>query len=259
MTIGADDLGLISYHDATNGDLGVGAFVGGVVALFTIDNSAGSLFLITLGTALVLAAFLGRRIQLESFEILGATIKVHEVVRSRLQLAGRAGRGLEDDPGADVREQARTLQKLVGLYDLYQYIRRTQPVSDPRTAALDDLALRMQNVGRKVQFDPAEVSTWFHQGDDALRVVTCNLMLARAESQDFLAALTSIDEPRSLFEQFYGLQLGWAVLPHLAEFERDLLADAIVRARRRRRFRRDLPLMRLSDRILTELVNKRSA
>jgi hypothetical protein len=59
--------------------LGLVAFVGGVVALFTIDNSAGSLFLITLGVVLVLVVFLGGRIQLESFEILGAKIKVREV------------------------------------------------------------------------------------------------------------------------------------------------------------------------------------
>ena len=66
---------------------GLAAFFGGVVALFTIDNSAGSLFLITLGTLLVLISLFGRLMQIESFEIMGAKISVHEVVRSRLQLA----------------------------------------------------------------------------------------------------------------------------------------------------------------------------
>jgi len=233
--------------------LGLVAFTGGVVALFTIDNSAGSLFLLTLGMVLVFVAFLGERVQLESFEILGAKIKVREVVRSRLQLAQLPGADQEDGRGAAMREQALTLQKLVGFYDLYEYIRSTEPVSNRRTAALDQLAARMQAAGRKVQFDPAEVSTWFHEGTDALRVVALNLMLAREECRDFLTVLKTVDEPRSLFEQFYGLRLGWAMLPGLDGFERRLLAEAIGRAQRKRRFRHDPPLMGLGDAILAEL------
>jgi hypothetical protein len=39
----------------------------------------------------------------------------------------------------------------------------------------------MQNAEGEVPFDPAEVSTWFHQGDEPLRVIALNGMLARAE------------------------------------------------------------------------------
>jgi hypothetical protein len=141
--------------------VGLAALISGVVALFTIENSAGSLFLITLGIVLLLVVFLGGRIQLESFEVLGAKIKVREVVRSRLQLAQLAGAGQKDSEG-DVRGQALTLQKLVALYDLYEYVRRTQPFSSRRTAALDELAARMHAAGGEAQFDPADVSTWFH-------------------------------------------------------------------------------------------------
>ena len=233
--------------------IGATAFVGGVIALFTIDNSAGSLFVIAAGMALVLVALLGGRIELESFEILGAKIKVREIVRSRLQLAEYAGAGEDDARSAVMREQALTLQKLVGLYDLYEYIRRVQPASDERTAALDELAARMQAAGRGVAFDSAEVSTWFHQGNDALRVVALNLMLARPEYRDFLAVLKTVEEPRSLFEQFYGLGLARAMLPVLDRLERRLLANALERARRRRRFRRDRPLMTVSDALLRDL------
>jgi hypothetical protein len=48
--------------------------------------------------------------------------------------------------------------------------------------------------------------------------------------------------PHSLFEQFYGLLLADAMLPDL-DSQRRLLADAITRARRKRRFKRDAPLM----------------
>jgi hypothetical protein len=235
------------------GLLGFGAFVFGAVGLFTIDNSAGSLFLITVGIVLVLVAFLGTRIQLESFEIMGAKIRVNEVVRSRLQLAQRSGTSEGDSREGLLREQALVLQTLLGLYDLYEYVRRTQPFSERRTDNLDQLALRMQAAGREVQFDPVDVSTWFHQGDDALRVVALNLMHARQECRDFLAVLETVDEPHSNFEQYYGLWLGQKMLPTLDPLERQLFGDAISRAQGKRRFRRDQPLMRRSKAILSEL------
>jgi hypothetical protein len=234
---------------------GLAAFFGGVVALFTIDNSAGSLFLITLGTLLVLISLFGRLMQIESFEIMGAKIKVQEVVRSRLQLA-LARSDEEDGRGAVIREQALTLQKLTRLYDLYAYVRSTQGASSERTAALDEIAARMQEAGKDGQFDQAEVSTWFQEGDDPLRIVALNLMLVREECRDFLAVLKTLDQPRSQFEQYYALQLGRKMLPSLNGFECRLLSDAIGRARRKRRFRRDPPLMRRSEQILAELKSK---
>lgn len=97
-------------------------FIGGVAALFTLDNSAGSLFLITLGVVLLLVVILDGRMKLESFELLGAKINVQEVVRTRLQLAEATGVVQEDGSDGAVREQARTLQKLVGLYDLFRTV-----------------------------------------------------------------------------------------------------------------------------------------
>jgi hypothetical protein len=126
---------------------GLAAFFGGVVALFTIDNSAGSVFLITLGTLLVLISLFGRLMQIESFEIMGAKIKVHEVVRSRFQLA-LARSDEEDGGGAVIREQALTLQELTRLYDLYAYVRSTQRASSERTAALDEIAARRSRAER---------------------------------------------------------------------------------------------------------------
>jgi hypothetical protein len=233
--------------------LGAAAFVAGAVALFTIDNTAGSLFVVTVGLVLVLLAVLGDRVQLESFELLGARITVREVVQGRLQLAEAAGAREADPRSSEAHGQAVTLQKLVGLYELYRYVRRTQPVSDERTAALDRLAARMQEAGAEADFDPAEVTAWFHEGDDALRVIALNVMLARPECRDFLAVLRTVDEPRSLFEQYYGLRLASAMAPSLDDLERGLLAGAVERARRRRRFRRDAPLMGLSTALLSEL------
>jgi hypothetical protein len=145
------------------------------------------------------------------------------------------------------------LQKLAGLYDLYSYVRRTEPASFARTAYLDDLAGRMRDASEQARFDSAEVATWFREGSDVLRVIALNVMLAREECRDFMAVLKAVGQPRSLFEQFYGLLLGREMLPGLEVLERGLLAEAIHRARRKRRFRADAPLMGLSGEILDQM------
>jgi hypothetical protein len=234
------------------GALGLAMLGAGVLVLFTTDHDARSAFLLTLGVALVLIAVLRGRVQLEGFEILGAKVRVREVVKRRLELAGSSGRAGDDD-GAALHQQALVLQKLVGLYGLYEHIRRVEPPGPRRTAALDRLAARMQEAGGEADFDPAEVIGWFHDGTDALRVVALNLMLANEDYRDFVAVLETVDKPHSLFEQFYGLQLGEAMVPELDQQDRRLLSDAIARARRKRRFRRDPSLPVLSRRILEQL------
>ena len=111
----------------------------------------------------------------------------------------------------------------------------------------------MQTTGRNIEFDAADVSSWFHNGDEALRVVALNLMLARKESRDLLAVLKTIDYPRSLFEQYYGLRLAQAMIPDLDRMERGLLAHSVTRALRRRRFRYDRHLVRISSSVLQQL------
>jgi hypothetical protein len=224
----------------------------GVVVLFTTDQGARSAFLLTVGVALVLVAALGGRIQLEGFEILGAKVRVREVVKSRLELAASPDRGQAVD-GVALHRQAATLQKLVGLYGLYEHVRRMEPPGPERTRALDQLASRMQAAGREADFDPAEVIGWFHQGTDALRVIALNLMLANDDYRDFLAVLESVDGPHSLFEQFYGLVLAEAMVPSLDPLQKRLLGDAISRARHKRRFKRDDDLMILSDHLIERL------
>lgn len=111
----------------------------------------------------------------------------------------------------------------------------------------------MQTTARNIEFDAADGSSWFHNGDEALRVIALNLMLARKESRDLLAVLKTIDYPRSLFEQYYGLRLAQAMIPDLDRMERGLLAHSVARALRRRRFRHDRHLVRISSSVLQQL------
>ena len=137
----------------------------GVVVLFTTDRDARSAFLLALGLALLLFALLRGRIQLEGFEILGAKLRVREIVRRRLELAASSKRVSLD--AAALHRQAVMLERLAGLHGLYEHIRRAEPPGPRRTEALDQLASRMQDVGRDAEFDPAEVIAWFREGTDA--------------------------------------------------------------------------------------------
>ena len=231
------------------GALGVAAFCGGVLVLFTTDHDARSAFLLTLGLALVLLAVLRERLQLEGFQILGASIRVREVVKSRLELAISSERAGDENVMA-LRRQALVLENLSGLYE---HVRRVEPPGPRRTYALDRVATRIQQAARDADFDPVEVLGWFHEGTDALRVIALNLMLAKEDYRDFVAVLETVETPRSHFEQFYGLRLAQAMVPELDPLDRRLLHDAIVRARRNRGFRRDPALVAQSRRILEQL------
>jgi hypothetical protein len=230
--------------------LGFAAVAGGVVTLFTIDSSAGSLFLVAVGIALILFAALGRRLRVESFEILGAKVNVREVIKSRIQLAQAPAAGQDDARAAAMRAQALALQEF---YDLYAYIRRTEPVSSERTAALDRLVGRMRNASTDFRFDPAEVVTWFDEGSDPLRMIAISVMRAREDCQYFPVVLKAVDSPHSLMEQYHALRLGEEMVGKLDRLERRLFRDAITRAQRKRRFNRDGPLMAQSNAILSEL------
>jgi hypothetical protein len=234
------------------GALGAVAFALGAVVLFTSDHDARSGFLLSLGLGLALIVLLGGRVQLEGFEILGAKVRVREVVKSRLELATSPehGGGVDRDK---LRNQADVLQKLVGLYGLYEHVRHVEPPGPERTKKLDGLALSMQQAGRKAEFDPVEVIEWFHEGTDPLRVIALNLMLVNSEYRDFLAVIKAIDDPHSLFEQYYAMRVGEAMLPNLDPLQRQLLADGLSRARKKHRLRRDPPLKAFSKSLLDQI------
>lgn len=214
----------------------VAALAGGAVALFTTDNNAGSSLLLGVGVLLGLVAALGRRLEVESFEFLGAKVKVREVVKGRIALAQG--------------DEALALQEL---HDLYEFVRRTEPASSERTAAFDRLVQRMRNAGTQLRFDRAEVVSWFEEGTDPLRLVAIAVMQAREDCRYFPVVLKAVDRPHSLMEQYQALKLGDAMSGGLDRLERRLLRNAIERARQRRRFQDDRPLMLLSDRMLAEL------
>jgi hypothetical protein len=228
------------------------ALIGGSIALFTTDNNAGSLLLIGVGILLGLFAGLGRRLELEAFEFLGAKVKVRGVINSRIALA-QAAAGADDARAEALRAQALVLQEL---HDLYEYVRRTEPASTERTATFDRLVARMRNASSDFRFDPAEVVSWFEEGTDPLRIIAIGVMQAREDCRYFPVVLKAMERPHSLMEQYQALKLGDEMVDDLDRLERGLLRKAISRAQRKRRFKRDPPLMRLSDRMLRDLATR---
>jgi hypothetical protein len=230
------------------------AVIGGGVALFTTDNSAGSLFLIGVGILLGLVAALGPRLEIESFELLGAKVKLREVIDSRIALA-KVAEGGADDAGVEaMRAQALALREL---YDLYEYVRRTEPASDDRTAMQDRLVFRMRNASTDIPFDRAEVISWFEEGDGFLRMIAISVMQAREDCRYFPVVLKALERPHSLNEQYQALTLGDEMSGGLDRVEQELFRNAILRAQRQQRFKNDGPLMALSDRILRDLEPRR--
>lgn len=140
------------------------------------------------------------------------------------------------------------------LYDLYEYVRRTETASTDRTAAFDRLVARMRNASTDFRFDRAEVASWFDEGTDPLRIIAIGVMQAREDCRYFPVVLKAVERPHSMMEQYQALKLGDEMIHDLDRLERRLLREATSRAQRRRRFKRDRPLMRLSDRILRDLA-----
>jgi hypothetical protein len=226
--------------------LGLALAVLGVVLLFSTDNSAGALFVIGVAAACLLVALLAPRLRIQSFGVLGAEIAVRDVVGERLEIAR--------SPGTDSNEARAQARALRNYADLYEHVRRTQPPGRARTAALDRLAGRVQRAARDIPFDPAEVATWFHDGDDALRIVALNVMIARSECRDFMAVLEGIESSRSAFEQYYALRLGREMLDEgLDPVERDALAQTVHRALLSRRMSHDANRAAVAKAILTQL------
>lgn len=231
------------------GAVGVAALLGGIATLFTTEHDARSAFLLSLGVFLLLIARLGERFQLEGFEILGAKLQVRQVVKRRLELADSTAQG----PDSSLRQQAVALQRLAGLYE---YVRRTRPPGPERTEVLDALAESMQSAAADAEFAPAEVVDWYREGSDALRVIALNLMLANPSYRDVVTVLEAIDQPRSLFEQYYGMKLAGRMLRGLGQLERGLLRESIVQARTKRKLRGDGDLMDMSAGLLARLAEE---
>jgi hypothetical protein len=232
------------------------AIVGGAVALFATDKSAGSFFLIGVGILLGLFAVLGSRLQIESFELLGAKVNVRTVIKSRMALAQAAATSADEARAAAMREQAIALQEL---YDLYEYVRRTEPPSDERTAAQDRLVERMGRASTEFRVDRGEVVSWFEEGDGPLRMIAISVMQARKECRYFPVVLKTLERPLSLNEQYQALKLGDAMRDDLDRLERKLFRSAILRAQQKRSFQDDDPLMLMSDGILSDLTKPQSA
>jgi hypothetical protein len=228
--------------------LGLGMLAVGIFTVFAQGNGAGSAALITIGILLLVVAGFADRIEL--IELGGAKLQLRDLARRRFALASQEEKKGDTQAAANLRRQAHALQRLAGTYER---LRRSMPGGSRRTGALDEVMRQARRFAQETKFDPADVWTWFEEGNDAARVVALGLMLGDKDLRDFFAALDAIEHSRSAFEQYYGLRVARMMIPDLSEVEQDWLAAAVRSAQHTEGFQSDTSRKDVSKEILREL------
>jgi hypothetical protein len=228
--------------------LGVAMLALGIFTVFEQGNGAGSAALITIGTLLLIVGGLGDRIEL--IELGGAKLRLRDLARQQLQLASRQEKQGDTEAAKNLRRQAHALQRLAGTYER---VRGSMPGGKGRTGELDAVIAQARQFARETKFDPADVWTWFENGNDGARVIALGLMEGDKELRDFFAALDAIENSRSAFEQYYGLRVARMMIPDLTELEGEWLADAVRAAQDKTGFRDDSFRSKEGDEILKAL------
>ena len=213
----------------------------GVVAVFVTETEAGSASLLALGALVLAVAVFSDRI--ESIEFAGAKLGLRDLARERFELAATRERQGDHEAATVLRKQARALQRLAGTY---AQTRRSMRGGPERTRILDDVMRQARELAGSTDLDPSEIWTWFDQGADEARVIALGLMEGDGRLRDFFCALDAIEQPRSPFEQYYGLRVACTMVPELSELEREWLAAAISQARRSKGFGTDTSRMSVS-------------
>jgi hypothetical protein len=228
--------------------LGVAIFATGVAAVFVTENGTGAAALLTIGAAFVAFAALGDRIA--SVELGGVNLSIRDLARQTFSLARDAERRGDKDAADRLRSVGAALEELA---DEYRRLRGSMRAGRERTTAMDAVVAQASTVSGTEDLDPEEVSEWFHQGKPEARVIALGLMQGEPRLRDFDAAIDAIEHSRSAFEQYHGLTLAELMLPGLSRGRKAHLKQAVERAMRSPRLRKDTHRHDAASRILREL------
>lgn len=229
--------------------LGMAILASGVVAVFLTENGTGSAALITLGALAIGVAVFSDRI--ETIEFGGARLTLRVLARQRFELAVKREQEGDIATASRLRRQAHGFERLANTYGR---IRRSTPSGPSRTEILDGIVSQASQLARSTEFEPADVWSWFDQGDEQARVIVLGLMQGDERLRDLFCALEAIENPQSRFEGFHALVVAERMLGGLNKFEAAWLREAIREAQRSKHFRQDGESMRISEEILRELT-----
>ncbi|OEV30644.1 hypothetical protein AN219_09690, partial [Streptomyces nanshensis] len=151
------------------GLMGAGVFGTGVLAVFTTENGTGTGVLLIVGSALLVVALLGNRI--ESLEFGGARLKLRAAAAERFALAEESARRGDADAADRLRAEAQALLDAASpLAAEYRSVRGSMRAGPERTRLMSGIVARARQAATEQSFEPEEVLRWFQEGSEEKRI-----------------------------------------------------------------------------------------
>lgn len=201
-----------------------------------------TLLLVTVGVALV-AVGVARLVVtasgagLVTIVVVGALLLIMPFILSRAERMTMSASGLDlqltrDMAGLGAPGAARILQRtdLARFAESYSFIYGElddDKYRDARVHLQDRLIERAAAAARSEQFDPAEVRAMFTNAAPTMRSLALGLMKGDSGLADGGSVLAAIADPRSVSEQYQGLELAKLCWPHLSASYRTAIRSVI--------------------------------
>ncbi|MEV8434923.1 hypothetical protein [Streptomyces chartreusis] len=231
--------------------MGAGSFGLGALAVFATQNGTGAAALIVFGGVLLLIALLGSHI--ESLEFGGATLRLRAAAAERFAQAEESERLGDAAMAHQLRAEAEVLLDAAGpIAAEYGSVRESMSPGTARTQALEGVIAHARLLAQGQSFEPTEVLRWLREGTDEERITALAMMQANPELRNFEAALATITQPRTPFEQYHAMRLAVQMVDGLDDGQARRLAQAVER-QRGLRFRRDSDRAMLREEILRKV------
>lgn len=199
---------------ATGAAGSVSLLTGSVLAF--AGNTTVAVVLVAVGSALLVVAFVGHRVEELTFGSTGVTMKLSRDVDAAAGPA--AARKLEDSGIGEFANAYALVQEELAEHEEF------------RTARLylqDLLVTKAEAAALRSRMKPDEVRAMFRDGAPVVRVLSLGLMQGDPSLADFDCLLSSVTEPRTANEQYQGLRLARRLWPRLTRAQQDLVLDAI--------------------------------
>ncbi|MFJ5214363.1 hypothetical protein ACIP98_06590 [Streptomyces sp. NPDC088354] len=230
------------------GLLGALSFGTGVFAVFVTQNGTGTAVLLTFGGVLLVFGLLGNRV--ESFEVGGSTLRLRAAAAERYALAEESEQRGDTAEAAQLRLEAEALLQAAGpIAADYRSVRGSMRPGRERTRAMEAVMSQARRLAAEQEFEPGQVLRWLQEGSDEERITALAMMQARPELRNFDAALGTVADSHSAFEQYQAMCLVEEMVDDLDAVQRQRLAG-VIRAGQRTRLVRDSDRWRLGEAIL---------
>jgi|Tabmets5t2r1_1033131.scaffolds.fasta_scaffold25755_1 hypothetical protein len=182
----------------------------------------------------------------------------HLVQQGYIKLAGAAVAQGNLAAADHFRQQAMSLSdEMAPTAKEYEDLRMRLPSGPARTMELERLISKARQKAQETSLNREQVRDLFRKGDDGSRITALGLMQGNPrELGDIEVALETINNSKSAFEQYHGLELARRLLPFLDDAERGRLASAMEQQRKRGWIKRGTDRWSLSQDILDRIKSR---